>query len=133
MIESVKTFLLIIILIYAIVITVLYWTEYTNKQQYLQDKSNNLNDKEKELIRRENSIVDKEVCFRELTKLQTIQTSALTLLKSYNDSYLKNLSSVDMLQPKPNITENKNNVVQELPKAEAESSWITMLSGIINQ
>jgi hypothetical protein len=38
-----------------------------------------------------------------------------------------------MLQPKPNITENKNNVVQELPKAEAESSWITMLSGIINQ
>lgn len=95
MIESIKTFLLITILIYAIVITVLYWTEYINKQQYLKEKSTTLNDKETELQKRENSIVNKEICIKELAKLQTIQNLTLTLLKSYNDSYLKNITTID--------------------------------------
>lgn len=125
MIESIKTFLLVIILIYAIVITVLYWTEYTNKQQYLQDKANNLNNKDLELNRREKSIVDKEVCFRELTKLQTIQNSALNLLKSYDGSYLNNIPISEITQITP--------IVQESPKAESENSWTNMLSNIINQ
>lgn len=125
MIESIKTFLLVIILIYAIVITVLYWTEYTNKQQYLQDKANNLNDKDIELNRRENSIVEKEVCFRELTKLQTIQNSALNLLKSYESTYLQNMP-ITQPQQLPIIQST-------VPNAESENSWITALSNIINK
>jgi hypothetical protein len=129
--ESIKTCLLIIILIYTIVITVLYWTEYTNKQQYLHDKSRSLNNKDIELTRREKSIVDKEVCFRELTKLQTIQNSALTLLKSYNDTYIQNFPS-QQIQPQHTIIIPENtSFSQEIPKAESESFWTTMLSALI--
>lgn len=128
MIESIKTFLLVIILIYAIVITVLYWTEYTNKQQYLQDKVNNLNDKDKELNRRENSIVDKEVCFRELTKLQTIQNSALTLLKSYESNYLNNIQIIKPIQTIQQIELPK----VESPTVESENSWISAISNVLN-
>lgn len=128
MIDSIKTFLLVIILIYSIVITVLYWTEYTNKQQYLQDKSNNLNNKEIELNRREKSTVDKEVCFIELTKLQTIQNSALNLLKSYENSYLQNIPTMKTIQPQISQEITQSSV----PKIENENSWITTLSNIIN-
>ena len=123
MVESIKTFLLVIILIYAIIITVLYWTEYTNKQQYLKDKSNNLNDKETELTRRENSIIDKEVCFRELTKIQTIQNSALNLLKSYESSYLQNMPNVQTIQ--------QSTTQPIVPKAESENSWISTISNMV--
>lgn len=127
MIESIKTFLLVIILIYAIVITVLYWTEYTNKQQYLKDKSNNLNDKEIELSRRENSIIDKEVCFRELTKIQTIQNSALNLLKSYESSYLQNMPNVQTIQP----STTQQIAQSTVPKVESENLWISAISNMI--
>lgn len=123
MLESIKTFLLITILIYAIVISILFWTEHINKQQYMHDKFTNLNNKEVELAKRENAILDKEVCFRELTKLQTIQNSAMSLLKSYNSSYLENIQT---------NTQKPIEIKQELPKVESEtSSWINALSSII--
>jgi hypothetical protein len=96
MIDQIKSFLLITILMYAIVISVLYWTEYTNKQKYLSEKTNDLNYKENQLSKRENLVVDKEVCFRELTKLQTIQNSVLELLKSY--SYTQPIQQVPQIQ-----------------------------------
>lgn len=82
MIESIKTFLLVIILIYAIVITILFWQEYKQKTNYMKDKENSINYKTKELEKRESRVVDKEICFRELTRLQTIQNTAIEVLKS---------------------------------------------------
>ncbi len=63
--------------------TVLYWTDYVNKDKYQKDKDDNLRRREDELTRRESIVVDKEICFRELTKLRTIQASALDILKMY--------------------------------------------------
>ncbi len=78
-----------IIVIYSIVISVLYWTEYTHKQEYQKEKDNILKIKEDELNKRESIIVDKEICFRELTKLKTIHTSVIDILKS-NPLYVDN-------------------------------------------
>ena len=63
--------------------TVLYWTDYVNKEKYQKDKDESLQRRDAELTRRESIVVDKEICFRELTKLRTIQASALDILKMY--------------------------------------------------
>jgi hypothetical protein len=76
--------------------SILYWSDYINQNKYQQEKENILNAKEQDLKNRESAVVDKEICFRELTKLKTIQTSVLDILKSYNlpieESKLKNLN-----------------------------------------
>jgi hypothetical protein len=84
MLESIKTFILIILFAYAIAISVLYWTDFVNKENYQKDKDNQLKYKEDELNKRESIVVDKEICFRELTKLKTVQTSITDILKSYS-------------------------------------------------
>ncbi len=61
----------------------LYWHQYTNLQDYQKEKDDALTIKEKDLLNRESIVVDKEICFRELTKLKTIQSTALDVLKSY--------------------------------------------------
>lgn len=82
MIETIKTILLVLLLIYSVIISVLYWTDYINKENYQKDKNESLTYKENELKKRESIVVDKEICFRELTKLKTIQNSVLDILKS---------------------------------------------------
>lgn len=84
MIETTKTVLILILLIYGIITTVLYWVQYDNLQNYQSAKDKQLSDKESELNKRESIVVDKEICFRELTRLKTIQESALDILKSYS-------------------------------------------------
>lgn len=64
--------------------TVLYWKDYTDKENYQKTKDESLNRRDDELTRRESIVVDKEICFRELTKLRTILASALDILKMYN-------------------------------------------------
>lgn len=86
MIETIKGFLLVIILVYAIVITILYWQDQKNMQNYLKTKEENLLYKSKELDKRENLVVDKEVCFRELTKLKTVQNTVIEVLKSASEN-----------------------------------------------
>lgn len=84
MFETIKTILLVLLLIYGVVLSVLYWTDYTNRENYQKEKNNTLVYKENELKKRESIVVDKEICFRELTKLKTIQNSVLDILKSYS-------------------------------------------------
>lgn len=83
MLDILKNIILLLLLIYSITISVLFWTQYANLENYQKDKSNSLTTKEKELNQRESIIVDKEICFRELTKLKTINETALDVLKSY--------------------------------------------------
>lgn len=83
MIENLKNIMLFLMLIYSIIISVLFWTKYNNLENYQKDKLDFILLKEKELSQREGIIVDKEICFRELTKLKTINDTALDVLKSY--------------------------------------------------
>ena len=81
---SLDVLLIFILFIYAIVISILYWIEHRNISNIIKQKEETLKVREIELSRRDNMVVDKEICFRELTKLKTIQNSALDILKSYD-------------------------------------------------
>ncbi len=87
--------------------TVLYWKDYTDKGNYQKDKDESLKRRDEELTRRESIVVDKEICFRELTKLRTILASALDILKMYDvsTSPTQSASSQETFVPinKPNL------------------------------
>lgn len=78
-----QTIIIFIVLIYTVIISVLYFSELYDRDNYHRNKEMILHDKEDELVKRESIIVDKEICFRELTKMKTIQTSVLDILNSY--------------------------------------------------
>jgi hypothetical protein len=71
-----------LLFVYGVVISVLYFLELKNKNAFQQETLNTLKTKETELNNRESIIVDKELCFRELTKLKTIHTSIQDILKN---------------------------------------------------
>ena len=81
--NDIKTVPIIILLMYSVIISVLYWTNYTDKQKQERELTESLLRRENELKKREASVVDKELCFRELTKLRTVRDSALDILESY--------------------------------------------------
>lgn len=89
-IDNLKTLLMLALIIYAVVVSMLYWYNYKNIENYQKEKEELLSQKEKELNNRESIVVDKEICFRELTKLKTIQSTALDVLKSYAISISQN-------------------------------------------
>jgi hypothetical protein len=72
--------IMVILVIYAIVISVLYFLDLTEKDKFQKDTLDSIKNREEELKRRETMVVDKELCFRELTKLKTIQNSILDIL-----------------------------------------------------
>lgn len=82
--DNVKTFFILILIVYSVVVSMLYWHQYQNSQNYQKEKDDILAMKEKDLANRESIVVDKEICFRELTKLKTIQSTAMDVLKSYS-------------------------------------------------
>ena len=82
--SSYYTILIVLLIVYAIIVTTLYLYQRWNIHEYYKEKEDMLTMKEKNLIDRESIVVDKEICFRELTKLKTIQSTALDVLKSYN-------------------------------------------------
>lgn len=82
MADMIKNIIMSIISIYAIIISIVYWIEYNNKENYQKERELSLKKKEEELKNRESIVVDKEICFRELTKLNTIHSSVLDILKS---------------------------------------------------
>ena len=91
--DSFKFFLLILLIIYSTIISILYLDIHINASNYQKERENTLMKKEKELTNRESIVVDKEICFRELTKLKTIQSTALDVLKSYSsDQFLETKS-----------------------------------------
>lgn len=83
MFDTLKTVLLVVLFIYSIIISVLFWIDKNNLENYQKDRLSLIVAKEKELEKRESIVVDKEICFRELTKLKTVQSTALDVLKSY--------------------------------------------------
>lgn len=75
---------LIMLIVYGLIVTYLLYDQYRNQDLYMKDKIDYINNKTIELSTRERTLIGKETCDRELTRLKTIQKSALDVLNSYN-------------------------------------------------
>lgn len=72
--------IIVILFIYSLIISVLYFNDLKERDKFQKEKLDLIKLREDELKRRELLVVDKELCFRELTKVKTIQNSILDML-----------------------------------------------------
>lgn len=82
--DTIAVIIIILITLYALIITWLLYDQYQNHEKYMKDKVDYINTKVVELEQRERIVSGREVCDRELTRLKTIHKSALDVLNSYN-------------------------------------------------
>ena len=80
MIESIKNFVIVILIIFGIIMSFLYWYEVNDRERYRKEKEDQLRAKESELNARELAVIDKETCMTELKKLKQTQSSIAQLL-----------------------------------------------------
>lgn len=83
---TVETVAIIVLVIYGLFVTYLLYEQHRNQETYMRDKVDYINTKTQELNTRERALSGREMCDRELTRLKTIQKSALDVLNSYNSS-----------------------------------------------
>jgi hypothetical protein len=76
-----KNVIIIILILFGIVMTLLYWYEISDKERYMKDKETNLHQKEVNLILRENKVVEREVCMKELADAKQLQTNIMELIR----------------------------------------------------
>lgn len=80
MLESAKTFIIVLLIIYSIISSFLYWYELNDKERYEAVKDEQLRLKEIEIRERELSVLEKEVCMKELKKVKAVQQSISEIL-----------------------------------------------------
>jgi cell division protein FtsI/penicillin-binding protein 2 len=76
-----KNAIIIVLILFGIVMTSLYWYEISDKERYMKDKETNLQQKEVNLTLRENKVVEREVCMKELADSKQLQTSIMELIR----------------------------------------------------
>lgn len=86
MLETLKTVLIIFLILVCIILTYFLIDEQNNRDQYMKDRLSMLDRKHNELNSRERSLVGREMCDRDLTRLKTIHRSALDVMKQYTNT-----------------------------------------------
>ena len=81
---TIELIAIILLVVYALIVTYLLYDQYRNQESYLKDKVDYINNKQTELSTRERLLIGRETCDRDLTRLKTIHKSALDVLNSYN-------------------------------------------------
>lgn len=81
--DAISITLVIVLTIYALFITYLYYAEVKNRDDYLKDKVEYINSKNLELNKREKEVLGKEQCMRNFTKVKTVNEAAVKILQSY--------------------------------------------------
>lgn len=82
--SSVNSIVIILLIVYAVVVTYLVYDQYKNRELYMKDKVDYINSKNIEMNARERNLIGRETCDRELIKIKTIHKSILDILNSYN-------------------------------------------------
>lgn len=77
---------------FSIIMTILYWIEVSDKDRYMRDKEIILNQKALDLTFRENNIIDKEICMKEVSRLKNVQTNILKMIGDTIDYPIKVIS-----------------------------------------
>jgi hypothetical protein len=89
MADHMQNFIIIILIIFSIIMTILYWIEVSDKDRYMRDKEIMLNQKALDLTFRENNIIDKEICMKEVSRLKNVQTNILKMIGDTIDYPIK--------------------------------------------
>jgi len=79
-----KGIIIIILLILVGLLSYLLYDQYTYQDRYMRDRVDYIDRMMEQLAIRERSVVERERCDRELTRLKTIHKSVLDILTSYN-------------------------------------------------
>jgi len=66
------------------VLSYLLYDQYTYQDRYMRDRVEYIERKTEDLAIRERSVMERERCDRELTRLKTIHKNVLDILSSYN-------------------------------------------------
>jgi hypothetical protein len=82
--EIAVTVVIVVLIVYGLVVTYMLYDQYRNQEIYLKDKADYINSKTLELNARERTLVGREMCDRELTRLKTIHRAAIDVLNGYN-------------------------------------------------
>jgi len=89
MADHMQNFIIIILIMFSIIMTILYWIEVSDKDRYMRDKEIMLNQKALDLTFRENNIIDKEICMKEVSRLKNVQTNILKMIGDTIDYPIK--------------------------------------------
>jgi hypothetical protein len=81
---TIAIIIIVLLVLYGLFVSYLLFDQYRNHETYLKDKVEYINNKSNELNARERNLIGREMCDRELTRLKTIHKSALDVLNSYN-------------------------------------------------
>lgn len=79
-VETIKNFFIIIVIVFSIIMSFLYWYEVNDRERYMIEKQNQIKAKENELSSRELAVVDKEICLSEIKKLKEKQNNIAQIL-----------------------------------------------------
>jgi hypothetical protein len=86
MTEYLYIIVIFITIIYSTVISVLYFREINDKNNYQKQKIYDLNTREDEINKKEQKLVEIEKCNRDLTKLKTLQDSITKILNNQTNN-----------------------------------------------
>ena len=89
MADYMQNFIIIVLIMFSIIMTILYWIEVSDKDRYMRDKEIMLNQKALDLTFRENNIIDKEICMKEVSRLKNVQTNILKMIGDTIDYPIK--------------------------------------------
>lgn len=79
-----KSIIIIVLLMLVGVLSYLLYDQYTYQERYMRDRVEYVERKTEELAVRERSVMERERCDRELTRLKTIHKNVIDILTSYN-------------------------------------------------
>jgi hypothetical protein len=88
MLSTIEIAVIILLVVYGLIVTYLLYDQYKNQDTYMKDKVDYIQNKSQELNARERILVGKEACDRELTRLKTILKSAQDVLSSFTPTVL---------------------------------------------
>ena len=79
-----KSIIIIVLLMLVGVLSYLLYDQYTYQERYMRDRVEYVERKTEELAVRERSVMERERCDRELTRLKTIHKNVIDIPTSYN-------------------------------------------------
>lgn len=97
----IKEIIIVLLLVYALIVSYLLYDEYQNREKYFKDRSEYIDKMTQYIASKERELLEREKCDRELKSLKKVHRDALDILLSYNryDSVTSNKAPVRSVVP----------------------------------